>query len=339
MRQPFDLRLLRATGEATPVVEDVWWDAISTLATAFTVSSTGVLAYQTGGLASTRLLAYDRSGRELAAVGPDGAYLEPAISPDGRWAVVGRAEPGARGSAIWMIDLERGSATRISFEPAFATATPVWSADGRRVVYSAYPSGEVFVREAHGAEKAKLLFKAPTFRPLDDWSRDGRYLFYEEIDWPSFHFNVGMRDLQSGTERRVLEAPFNESGTRLSPDGRWLAYESQESGISEIFVRSFPEASVRVQVSSAGGSQARWRTDGRELFYVSPDRKVMAADVVTSGKFEAKTPRALFQTRILPIIEARNHYDVWPDGQRFLVNSRRPEDASLPITVVVGPSR
>jgi Tol biopolymer transport system component/predicted Ser/Thr protein kinase len=336
MRQPFDLRLLRATGEATPVVEDVWWDAISTLATAFTVSSTGVLAYQTGGLASTRLLAYDRSGRELAAVGPDGAYLEPAISPDGRWAVVGRAEPDARGSAIWMIDLERGSATRISLEPAFATATPVWSADGRRVVYSAYPSGEVFVREAHGAEKAKLLFKAPTFRPLDDWSRDFRYLFYEEIDWPSFHFDVGVRDLQSGTERRILDAPFNQMGARLSPDGRWLAYESQESGVSEVFVRSFPEASVRVQVSSRGGIQARWRADGRELFYVSPDRKVMAADVVTSGKFEAKTPHVLFQTRILPPVEARNHYDVFPDGQRFLVNSRRPEDASLPITVVVG---
>jgi len=336
MRQPFDLRRLRATGEATPVVDDLWWDTVSTLATAFSASPTGVLAYQRGGLGLSRLILYDRSGRELGSVGPEGAYIEPALSPDGRWAAVGRAEPGAQESVIWMIDLERGSATRLAFEPAFATTTPVWSADGRRVLYSAYPSGEVFVREAHGAEKAKLLFKAPTFRPLDDWSRDGRYLFYEEIDWSSFHFNVGVRDLRSGTERRVLDAPFNQMGARLSPDGRWLAHESQESGISEVFVRSFPEANVQVQISAGGGSQPRWRADGRELFYVSPDRKVMAADVVTSGKFEAGTPHALFQTRILPPVEARNHYDVTSDGQRFVVNSRRPEDASLSITVVVG---
>jgi Tol biopolymer transport system component len=147
---------------------------------------------------------------------------------------------------------------------------------------------------------------------------------------------VGVRDLRSGTERKVLDAPFNQMGARLSPDGRWLAHESQESGISEVFVRSFPEANVQVQISAGGGSQPRWRADGRELFYVSPDRKVMAADVETSGKFEAKTPHTLFQTRILPPVEARNHYDVTSDGQRFLVNSRRPEDASLPITVVVG---
>ncbi|MGI0148983.1 MAG: TolB family protein, partial [Thermoplasmata archaeon] len=180
-------------------------------------------------------------------------------------------------------------------------------------------------------------YKAAAFTPLDDWSRDGRLLFYETIDWPTFRFDVGVRDLVSGTDRPVLSAAFNNMGARLSPDGRWLAYESQESGVSEIFVQGFPEASVRLRVSSAGGTQARWRGDGRELFYVSPDRKVMVVEVSRSADgFETAPPRPLFQTRILPTIEARNHYDVSPDGRRFLVNSRRPEDASLPINVVVG---
>src|SRR5205085_6479194 len=120
-----------------------------------------------------------------------------------------------------------------------AASTPIWSSDGRRFAYSCFPSGDVYVREAHGAEKESLLFKSPSFRPLDDWSRDGRYLFQEIIDWKTFHFDVGMRDLQSGTDRPLLTDPFDEMGARLSPDEHWLAYESSESGTHEVFVRSF----------------------------------------------------------------------------------------------------
>ena len=145
-----------------------------------------------------------------------------------------------------------------------------------------------------------------------------------------------MRDLQTGQSRPVLQAKYSQYGARLSPDGGWLAYQSEESGISEIFVRSFPESRERRQVSSGGGSQPRWRGDGRELFYISPDSKVMAVEVGTGPPFEAGPAHALFQTRILPLIEARNHYDAAADGQRFVVNSRRAEDASLPILVVSG---
>ena len=128
----------------------------------------------------------------------------------------------------------------------------------------------------------------------------------------------------------------NESTAALSPDGRWIAYLSDDSGANEISVQSFPAGSDRQQVSVGGGTQPRWRGDGRELFYVSSDRKVMSVDIHAGERLEAGTPLALFQTRILPPVEARNHYDVTSDGQRFVVNSRRPEDASLPITVVVG---
>lgn len=335
LRQSFDPVRLRATGDAVPLVEDVWWDGISTLATAFSASG-DVLAYQTGGLVETRVLLYERSGRELAALGPPGQYAEPALSPDGRWLAIIRIESGARLPQVWIIDLERGGLSRVSSQTSFSPATPLWSSDGRQIAYALFPTGEVYVRDAQGVEKEKLLYKSPSFAPLDDWSRDGRYLFREVIDSRTFHFDVALRDLKTGADRPVLTATFNQSGARLSPDGRWLAYESQESGATEIVVRSFPGAGDRRQVSVGGGSQPRWRGDGKELFFVSPDRKIMSVEVRNAPAFEAGAPRALFQTRILPAVEARNHYDVTSDGQRFVVNSRRPDDALLPITAVTG---
>src|SRR5687767_611605 len=337
MSQGFDARRLQVAGEPVPFVEDVWWDGISTLATAFSASPGGIVAYQTGGLSSTRLLWHDRAGKELGAVGPAGAYLEPALSPDGRWLAVGRTEPNSRGPAVWTFDLERGSSSRFFSSGGYvAAATPLWSPDGRRLVASAFPSGEVYVRDASSDERERILYKAAAFTPLDDWSRDGRLLFYEAIDWPTFRFDVGVRDLEKGTDRLVLSAKSNESGARLSPDGRWLAYQTDESGEWEVIVRSFPGSGFRRQVSTGGGSQPRWRGDGRELFYVSGDRKIMSVTVRPGAGLETDAPRALFQTRILPVVEARNHYDVSSDGHRFLVNSRRPEDAALPINVVVG---
>jgi serine/threonine protein kinase/Tol biopolymer transport system component len=331
MAQRFDPKRLRLAGEAFPLVEDLWWDGVSTLATAVSVSSTGLLAYQTGGLGTTRLLWYDRTGRELGPIGPPGAYFEPALSPDARSLAVSRTDSDK--TNIWKIDLERGGFVPVSSRSA---ATPLWSTDGHRILYSVFPSGEVFVRDAQGAEQEKLLFKAPSFTPLDDWSRDGRFVFYNAINWPTFHFDVGVRDLRDGVNRPLLQATFNQSGARLSPDGHWLAYESEEAGTAEVFVRSFPEPGEKRQVSAGGGNQPRWRGDGRELFYVSPDRKIVAVDIRTTPQLEAGAPRPLFQTRIVPLVEARNHYDVTPDGQRFVVNSRRLEDAALPITVVVG---
>jgi len=333
--QRFDAARRAVTGEAFPVVEQIWWDGIATAFTAVSASDTGMLVYQTGGATASRLLIYDRAGRELKAVGPDGGYWEPTLSPDARWLVVPRLDPEGLSGGIWLSDLERRSFSRLSSQ-APSSATPVWSADGRRIVYSAFPSGEVYVRDPGGAEGEKILFRLPTFSPLNDWSRDSRLLFYEVIDWRTFHFDVWVRDLQTGQSRPVLQAKFSQSGARLSPDGGCLAYQSEESGISEIFVRSFPDSRERRQVSSGGGSQPRWRGDGRELFYISPDSKLMAVEVGTRPSFEVGPPRVLFQTRILPLIEARNHYDAAADGQRFVVNSRRPEDASLPITVVSG---
>ena len=331
----FDPDRLSFAGEAFAVLDDVRWDAVATNAAAFSASRTGLLTCQTGGAFLSRLLWYDRSGRELGSVGPDGAYYEPTLSPDDRWLAIPRIDPEKFLSTIWTIDLERGSAARLSSKAPIAS-TPLWSPDGRRILYSSYASPEVFSQDARGAGPESVLFRQPGFMPLDDLSRDGRLLFYEAYDLRKFHFDVWVRDMAAEKSRPLLQATFNQQGARLSPDGRWLAYDSDESGINEIFIRSFPEAGERRQVSQGGGQQPRWRGDGRELFYVSPDRKVMSVEVRAGATLETGVPRPLFQTRIMPLVEARNHYDVTSDGQRFLVNSRRPEDASLPILILSG---
>jgi Tol biopolymer transport system component len=236
----------------------------------------------------------------------------------------------------WIADLTRGNLTRLPTESGFNSATALWSPDGLRIAFASFPRGDVFVRDTRSSEKPKLLFKLPVFSPLDDWSRDGRYMIYEAIDWRTFGFDLGIRDFQTATNRPLLATSANESGAVFSPDGRWIAYLSDESGADEIYVQRFPAGNDRQQVSVGGGTQARWRGDGRELFYISPDRKVMAVDIQTDARLEAGKPHALFATRILPLVEARNHYDVSADGQRFVINSRRAEDALLPITVVSG---
>jgi hypothetical protein len=334
MAHRFDAEKLRLSGEPFPVIEHIRWDCISTGAIAVSVSESGLLACQTGGPVISRFLWYDRSGRELGAVGPDGAYWEPTLSPDDRWLVAPRMDPEKLHADLWMFDLERGGVARITSEDSVPT-TVVWSPDGQRIVYSGYVTGAVFSRGARGAENEKLLFRQPAFTPLDDCSQDGRLLFYDAWDLSKFHGEVWVRDLQTGASRPVLQAAFTQQAARLSPDGRWLAYESEETGAFEVFVRSFPEAGERRQISKGGGQQPRWRGDGKELFYVSPDRKMMSVDIRPGQALETSVPRPLFQTRIRPQIEARNHYDATADGKRFLVNSQRLEDASLPITVIV----
>jgi serine/threonine protein kinase/Tol biopolymer transport system component len=337
LSRPFDADRLRVSGEPTPIVEDVWWDGITTLATAFSVSANGVLAYQTGGYSISRLLRYDRSGRELGPIGPPGAYFEPVFSPDGRSIAVSRGVPERSfSSETWRGDLTRGTMTRLPLDPGVFSATLLWSPDGTRIAFASFPGGDVLVRDARSDERPKSLFRLPAFSPLDDWSRDGRYIVYEAIDWKVFRSDIAVHDLQTRTSRPLIATNANESGAVISPDGRWIAYVSDESGGGEIYVQSFPDGKNRQQVSIGGGTQPRWRGDGREIFYASPDRKIMSVEVKAGETLETGSPRALFQTRILPLVEARNHFDVTRDGQQFIVNSRRTEDVTQPITVVVG---
>jgi len=261
--------------------------------------------------------------------------MEPAISPDGRRVAVTRAAADAATVDVWLLDAERGGLSRFTSGHWFA-ATPIWSPDGRQIAYAAFPGPQVLRRDASGIGAAELLWKGTRFSPLTDWSRDGATLLMCEMDFRTFSSDVTRASV--GGDRRVtplLAADFTECGARLSPDGKWLAYESDESGIAEVVVRSYPDLNERWPISTVGGTQPRWRGDGDELYFVGPDRRLMAVEIRRAPRFAPQLPRALFATHILPLVEARNQYDVTADGERFLVNSRRPEDATQPIVVLV----
>jgi Tol biopolymer transport system component/predicted Ser/Thr protein kinase len=333
--QPFDPATARLTGAATTLADDVWSDAFATILTAFAAAGDRALAYRAGGPARSRLVWYDRAGAQLGTIGPVAPYLEPAISPDGRRVAVTRGANDASGSEIWVFDAEREGGTRFSFGPGFS-ATPLWSPDGAFLMWSSFATGDVIRKATSGASREDVLWRNPAFWPLSDFTRDGRQVLIEELDFRHFTFDIG-RIALAGDHRiePLLAEAYSELSPRLSADGRFLAYVSNESGVDEVFVRSYPALTERWQVSTAGGTQPRWRGDGRELYFVAPDRKIMAVDVTTAPAFAVSRPRALFQTQILPVIEARNHYDPAPDGRRFLVNSRLSEDATAPIVVVL----
>jgi len=334
LAQRFDASTLRLDGTPTTLAEDVWWNGTSTLLTPVAASQTGVLAFRTGGPELSQLVWFDRPGHSSVALGPPGLFFEPAISPDGRRIAVTRAAADAATVDIWLLDAERGGLARFTSGRGLAT-TPVWSPDGRQIAYSAFPTGRVLRKDASGIGDEELLWNGTKFSALTDWSRDGTTLFLCEIDLRTSLSDVTRVLLSDRRQQPLLTESFTECGARLSPDGRWLAYESDESGVTEVIVRSYPDLRDRWPISTGGGTQPRWRGDGGELYFVAPDRRLMAVEVQTSPRFTPRLPRALFGTHILPLVEQRNQYDVSANGQRFLVNSRRPEDATKPIVVLI----
>jgi Tol biopolymer transport system component len=235
---------------------------------------------------------------------------------------------------IWLVDLARGIPSRLTFDPASDTF-PVWSPDGSRVVFSSQKEGlsNLYQKLSSGAGQDELLFKSDDLKLLNDWSPDGRYILYQTLGQVDFDLWV----LPLFEERKpapYLQTDFVERSGRFSPDGRWVAYVSTASGKAEVFVRSFPDQGGQWQISNGGGDQPRWRRDGRELFYISADGKLMATEVNGgSGTFEFGIPKPLFELRV-NFVNA-SPYDVAADGQRFLVASLVEQDVTPPVTVVL----
>ena len=339
MTQAFDNRRLELVGEPVPVAEQV--RNTNTVQGRFGVSTSGVLAYQTGAEGGgTSLTWYDRQGKALGAAAEPAAYGSVALSPDGRRIAVSRA--GTRGANvdIWLVEFARAASTRFTFDPARDYA-PVWSPDGTRIVFRSerIGLGDLYQETASGAGSDEVLLKSQEPKTPDDWSRDGRFLLYSVGD-PKTKNDLWILPLQ-GDRKPVpyLKTEFNEAQGQFSPDGRFVAYRSDESGRSEIYVQPFPLTSGgggKWMVSRGGGTQPRWRRDGKELFYIANDQAVMAVDVSTSPAFKAGIPQALFERTILP--DDRNfRWDVTADGKRFLLNTVEAETStsSSPITVVL----
>ena len=338
MAQGFDADKLELKGEPFSVVEQVdRLGASGARFSLFSVSETGVLAYRSGFSDSSQLIWFDREGKQLSTVGPAGGHNSPWLSPDEKRVAFGRQEPQGGGSDIWLIELARGNLNRFTFDPA-GDQYPIWSHDGSRIVFSSEREGvlNLYQKAASGAGNDEALLKSDYPKIPNDWSADGRFILYQ-----SGGLSTDLWVLPLSGEQKpfpFLQTEFNEGWARFSPDGQWIAYTSNESGSWQVYVQSFPASGGKWMISTDGGAQPQWRRDGKELFYISSNRKLMAVDVKGNGStFEAGVPKALFDLRLqtpgLP--GPRNFFMAAADGKRFLVASVSEERITTPTTVVL----
>ncbi len=322
------------TGETFTLAESIAYDPSFNLA-AFSVSATGRIAYRAGGLERRQLMWFDRAGRQVGVVGEiDNSVVGVDISPDGRQLAVSRTVQN--NMDLWLIDALRGGAARLTSNPAvdqFGT----WAPDGTQIAFTSNRNGiyDIFATASNGAGTEELLLKSSQVKAPTDWSRDGRFILFQDVD-PKNSWDVWA--LPMFDERKpfvVVSTPSEEREAQFSPDGKWIAYQSNETGQFEIYVQPFPGPGGKIKVSTAGGKDARWRADGKELFFIAPNSKLMAVPTQTSGsRFEVGTPTMLFPTRIVSggIAALHPQYDVSKDG-RFLVNTQLEE--STPITLIL----
>ncbi len=327
LAQPFDVDRLRVTGDASPVVEDVGF-YIPSWGAAFSASENGLLIYSGGGPGTSHLAWYDRSGQQISTLDDQNLYFDLAMAPDGNRLAVSRADQKTTKTDIWLLELSQGRASRLTYTNSTAMR-PVWSRDGKKIAYEV--GGEMRLTDAGGAGKGEVInTPKDRFATPADWSPDGRSLAYEDEagrlvllvpgEGPSATYLVGPEG--------VLWQPT------YSPDGHWLAYVSEIAGRLDVFVESVPPGRGKYQISTRGGAQPLWRHDGRELFYESLDRTLMATPVKTGARFEAGVPRPLFKINTIGLLRARRHFAASPDGEKFVVNVWPEHETSEPVILM-----
>jgi Tol biopolymer transport system component len=338
MAQKFDADRLVIAGEPFPVADEVDRLGQARLAL-FSVSRTGALVHRSGSSEATQLTWFDRQGEQLGTVGPMSNYSVPWLSPDESRVTFTSGAPQGGDTDIWLMDLARSTPTRFTFDPS-PEFSPVWSPDGRRILFVSLRDGHgnLYQRAASGGGADEVLVKSDFLKTPNDWSADGKFILYQELNPKTAHDLWVFPLVGEQKQFPFLQTQFDERQGRFSPDGRWISYASNESGAWQVYVRGFPDSGGKWQVSTNGGGQPQWRRDGRELFYISADRKLMAVEVSGSGPtFDAGTPKELFGLRIqsVGLPGPRNFYAAARDGQRFLVVSVSGDPTASPTTVVL----
>jgi eukaryotic-like serine/threonine-protein kinase len=341
MALPFDAQRLKMVGEPIPVAEQV---------ESFSASLTGVLVYWFGtssvsgpsrGNIQGQLTWFDRTGKPLGAVGDSGLYRTLAISPDGKRVAFERADPqNFSNRNIWIYEFARGVTTRFTFASGW-DANPIWSPDGSRIAFGGLRTGifDIYQKASNLAGEDELVFRSGAQKLPSSWSPDGRFLlFYSPVGVT----HVWVLPLDGAAANRkpfpFEQSEYSQAWGRFSPDGHWIAYQSNESGKDEVYVRPFGAASAAAgtpiagkwMVSKDGGGVPLWRHDGKELFYLSPNGMAMAVDVSTTGVFQAGIPKPLFK-----VTRGLLYWDVTSDGKRFLMPAPSASNASAPFTVVL----
>ena len=337
LAQPFDISTKQLSGAAVPVTEGVGFGG-ATGEASFSTSARGLAYSARIGSPLTQLTWFDRAGQRLGAIGTPAEYENLSLSPDGRLAV--HRDDRTLGAEVWLVDLIRGNPTRFTFDPAI-DFSPTWSPDSSRIAFSSNRGGttfDLYQKPSSGAGREELLLKTGSNGVFPtSWSSDGRFLLYTTAGKAGFdHWVIPL----SGDRKPflVLDSIANETQARFSRDGQLVAYTSDETGTAEVFVQPFPATGAKWQVSTGGGSDAQWRRDGRELFYVATDGTLMASPIKGGAStFEAGTPRALFQTR-RPMTRGPLFFGNFApdaDGQRFLVNTIATDAPLIAISVAL----
>ena len=289
-----------------------------------------VLAYVSRG-DSPSLAWFDRTGHLLRSFGSSAGLVNPALSPDEDEVAAMRPDPATGIQQLWRVDLRRDMLSRVVSGPQ-PIAQALWASAGDDLVFSA--GADLFRRAASGIGPGTLLLHSAEPKLAHAWSRDGRFLVYATVNSETAWDLWLLPLLGNGKPTPLVRTPSNEFQAQISPDGRWLAYASDETGSFEIYVQAFPTPAAPHRVSTGGGSEPQWRGDGRELFYLGTDGKVMRVDIrLGEAAFESGEPRPLFQARVAGI--ARNHYVAARDGSRFLINTIPEPTLATSITVAL----
>jgi Tol biopolymer transport system component len=332
--QSFDRRRYVLSGEPHTLSDEVLYFAQVDRAV-FSASSGDLLVTQTGNAVSlSQLTWFDRTGKVAGMVGESRSYGNVRLSPDGLRVAEDQTDPDGRNTHIWIHEPGRGATTRLTFEPSFHSA-PIWSPNGKQILFGSNRKlgFQLYLKNADGSGAEEVVADLGVETQLNawDWSRDGKHILVRKVNelwyvsWPG------------RVVKPLLQTKWTVRNAQFSSDGRWMAYASNETGRMEIYVVPFPTASGRWQVSSAGGQEPRWRRDGKELFYISAEGRMMAVQVTTGASFEASSPVALFQTHRRQPVSAQDvfSYDVSGDGQRFLILTKVDEANAAPLSVLL----